>query len=76
MDFVRAGYFIPLKGPLNRHPPSVVLLSYSILFSYFIDSNFMFKTVLKNAVCIYHYMGKNKIDSDSDSDSLDAEQNA
>ena len=22
MDFVRVGYFIPLKGPLNGHPPS------------------------------------------------------
>ena len=27
----------------------------------------MFKTVLSNVVCIYHYMGKNKIDSDTDS---------
>ena len=22
MDFVRVGYFIPLNGPLNGHPPS------------------------------------------------------
>ena len=27
----------------------------------------MFKTVLKNVVCIYYYMGKTKIDSDYDS---------
>ena len=27
----------------------------------------MFETVQKNVVCIYAYMGKNKIDSDSDS---------
>ena len=26
----------------------------------------MFKTVLKNVVCIYRYMGQNKIKSDSD----------
>ena len=25
VDFVRVGYFIPLNGPLNGHPPSVVL---------------------------------------------------
>ena len=24
MDFVRVGYFIPLNGPLNGHPPSIV----------------------------------------------------
>ena len=23
MDFVRVGYFIPLNGPLNGHPPSI-----------------------------------------------------
>ena len=23
VDFVRVGYFIPLNGPLNGHPPSV-----------------------------------------------------
>ena len=25
MDFVRVGYFIPLNGPLNGHPPSIIL---------------------------------------------------
>ena len=25
MDFVRVGYFIPLNGPLNGHPPSKIL---------------------------------------------------
>ena len=24
MDFVRVGYFIPLNGPLNGHPPSII----------------------------------------------------
>ena len=24
-DFVRVGYFIPLNGPLNRHPPCKAL---------------------------------------------------
>ena len=23
VDFVRVGYFIPLNGPLNGHPPSI-----------------------------------------------------
>ena len=31
MDFVRVGYFIPLNGPLNGHPPSTVLYIYSRL---------------------------------------------
>ena len=26
MDFVRVGYFIPLNGPLNGHPPSRVMM--------------------------------------------------
>ena len=26
VDFVRVGYFIPLNGPLNGHPPSLYLL--------------------------------------------------
>ena len=25
MDFVRVGYFIPLNGPLNGHPPRINL---------------------------------------------------
>ena len=25
VDFVRVGYFIPLNGPLNGHPPSIIL---------------------------------------------------
>ena len=25
VDFVRVGYFIPLNGPLNGHPPSIDL---------------------------------------------------
>ena len=24
MDFVRIGYFIPLNGPLNGHPPGII----------------------------------------------------
>ena len=24
VDFVRVGYFIPLNGPLNGHPPSIL----------------------------------------------------
>ena len=51
---------------------SAVSVIYSVLyrtvglyyFHTFTYYNFMFKTVLKNVVCIYHYMGKNKIDSD------------
>ena len=28
VDFVRVGYFIPLNGPLNGHPPSYYYYSY------------------------------------------------
>ena len=30
VDFVRVGYFIPLNGPLNGHPPSTVLMETNI----------------------------------------------
>ena len=33
MDFVRVGYFIPLNGPLNGHPPSLYNTNYVCLSS-------------------------------------------
>ena len=29
VDFVRVGYFIPLNGPYNRHPPSISSANYN-----------------------------------------------
>ena len=29
--FVRVGYFIPLNGPLNGHPPSIYIFNISVL---------------------------------------------
>ena len=34
-DAARVGYFVPLNGPLNGHPPSTIL---SVTWSYFILS--------------------------------------
>ena len=40
VDFVRVGYFIPLNGPLNGHPPSDLLIP-----------NMRTATVFINVVC-------------------------
>ena len=29
VDFVRVGYFIPLNGPLNGHPPSIIVMKWT-----------------------------------------------
>ena len=57
--------FLILLGVSLTH---VVLYRTVYYFHTFTYYNIMFKTVLKHVVCIYHYMSKNKIDSDSDSD--------
>ena len=30
VDFVRVGYFIPLNGPLNGHPPSLFTIAFML----------------------------------------------
>ena len=55
VDFVRVGYFIPLNGPLNGHPPS----SYCIRHVCFSNYKRNIKFVAVSAILQMFRMGSN-----------------